>query len=473
MVFSSYSFIFLFFPITVLGYHLLRRTRRIAWVKLWLVAASLVFYGLGQLDFLPWFAATILLNYLIIAGLRRSARPLPRHILLLCAVLWNIGLLFYFKYCNFMLNNINWIFKQDLPLLQVILPIGISFFTFQILAFTVSFYRGECKFPSLLDYSVFVTFFPQLIVGPVVKHEEVMPAIEGDYLLSYDSSWIPKGVMLFSVGCAKKILLADVMIRYASSFYGGNVSDFSSLETWIAVFSYVLAYYFDFSGYIDMARGLGCFFGIELPINFDSPYKAKDFSDFWRRWNITISRFFNETIFSNIFGFGDGVFKLILATLVTFLVSGLWHGAAWHYIFWGLANGILVCISNIRSLYGRKPLPGWLAIFITFMGGVLTRVLFDCTGMTQAVQIYKKMFDFGLLADFQAALGSFLTFVQGHMLLMLVMLISLIICFCLPNSNRIMERKKFSWRDAAVSAALLALSLFNMTQVSTFLYFNF
>ena len=300
-----------------------------------------------------------------------------------------------------------------------------------------------------------------------------MPAIEGDRLLRFDTAWIPKGVMLFSVGCAKKILLADTMIRYASAFYGGNVGEFSFVETWIAVLSYVFAYYFDFSGYIDMARGLGCFFGIELPVNFDSPYKAKDFSDFWRRWNMTISRFFNETIFSNIFGFGDGVWKLILATLATFLVSGLWHGAAWHYIFWGLANGVLVCISNIRSLMDRKPLPGWLAVLITFMGGVLTRVLFDCTGMTQAVQIYATMLDFRNLLHVRTMLNAVLVFVQSNPMLTLVLIVSAVICFCLPNSNRIMERKSFGWREAAASAVLLALSLFNMSQVSTFLYFNF
>lgn len=473
MVFSSYSFIFAFFPAAVLGYHLLRQTRRAAWVKAWLVAASLVFYGIGQLDFLPWFAATLLLNYLMMLGIRRSGRTAVRRLWLLAAVVWNIGLLFYFKYCNFLLQNVNWLFRLDIPMLQVILPIGISFFTFQILAFTVSFYRGECELPGLLDYAVFVTFFPQLIVGPVVRHEEIMPAIEGDRLLRFDPAWIPKGVMLFAIGCAKKILLADAMIRYASAFYGGDVGAFSFVETWMAVLSYVFAYYFDFSGYIDMARGLGCFFGIELPVNFDSPYQARDFSDFWRRWNMTISRFFNETIFSNLFGFGDGVGKLIWATLATFLVSGLWHGAAWHYIFWGLANGVLVCVSNIRTLKDRKPLPGWLAVVLTFLGGVLTRVLFDCTGMTQAVQVYRTMLDVRHLVHVRTLLGEVLAFVQGNPVLTLILLVSAVICFCLPNSNRVMERERFGWREAAVSGVLLALSLFNMSQVSTFLYFNF
>ncbi len=473
MVFSSYSFIFIFFPVTVLGYHLLRLTRRGTWVKAWLVAASLVFYGVGQLDFLPWFIGSIVLNYVLLWAIRRTEKQFWRLVWLLAAVVWNLGLLFYFKYCNFMLQNLNWIFKMDIPLLQVILPLGISFFTFQILAFTVSFYKGECDFPSILDYGVFVTFFPQLIVGPVVRHEEIMPQIAQDRLLTFDKTMIPRGIMLFSIGCAKKILLANIMINYASSFYGGNVQSFSFLETWLAVLSYVFAYYFDFSGYIDMARGLGCFFGIALPINFDSPYKARDFSDFWRRWNITISRFFNETVFSNLFGFGDGIFKLIFATIATFLVSGLWHGAAWHYIIWGLANGILVCVANIRALKGCKPLPARLAVTLTFLTGALTRVLFDCTGMTQAVQIYKKMLNFRSLLHPRALLHEFLAFVQGNPILTLVLLASAVICFCLPNSNGILEQERFTWKDAVRSAVLLGLSLFCMSQVSTFLYFNF
>lgn len=473
MIFSSYSFIFVFFPAAALGFHLLRRTRRAAWVKLWLTAASLVFYGVGQLDFLPWFIATIVLNYLIMRQIGHASRPLSKRFWLLCAALWNLGLLFYFKYCNFMLHNLNWLFRLDIPLLEVILPIGISFFTFQILAFTVSFYRGECELPGFLDYAVFVTFFPQLIVGPVVRHEEMMPSVTGDRLLSFDAGWIPKGVMLFSVGCAKKILLADAMIQYASAFYGGNVGEFSFLETWIAVLSYVFAYYFDFSGYIDMARGLGCFFGIGLPANFDSPYQAKNFSDFWRRWNMTISRFFNETVFNSLFGFGDGLFRLVLATLATFLVSGLWHGAAWHYIFWGLANGALVSVSNIRALLDRKPLPDWLAVPVTFMGGALTRVLFDCVGMSQAVQIYRTMLDFRNLFHVRTMLNEALSFALGRPGLTIILVLSAVICFCLPNSNRIMEMERPGWREAAASAALLALSLFNMTGVSTFLYFNF
>ena len=473
MIFSSYSFIFIFFPVTLLGYHLLRRTGRPALLKCWLTAASLVFYGLGQPDFLPGFALTIVLNYLLLLGLRKTERAGLRRLWLTVAVVWNIGLLVYYKYVNFFLENVNWLFGTDIAPLRVLLPIGISFFTFQILAFTIHCYRGECELPSLLDYAAFVSFFPQLIVGPVVREEELMPQLRGDALLKFDKVWIYRGMILFSIGCAKKILLADPLIDYASAFYAGEPGDFSFVETWVAVFTYVFAYYFDFSGYIDMARGLGCFFGVELPVNFDSPYRARDFGDFWRRWNMTISRFFNDTVFSNLFRFGDGAGKLMLATIATFLVSGLWHGADWHFIAWGFVNGLLVCLANLRALKDRKPLPEWLAVLLTFVVGGLTRVLFDSRGMTQAFAIYRKLFDLRNLLHVRTLLRSCAALLQSQPLLLPLLLISAALCFFAPNANRVTERTDFTGREAVLSGVLLAASLFFMSHVSTFLYFNF
>ena len=473
MIFSSYRFIFLFFPVVFLGFQLLRRTGRPAWVKLWLVAASLVFYGVGQPDFFLVFLASILFNYGVMTAMDKAGRPWLRVLLLVAAIVENVGLLFYFKYTNFFLENINRFLGTEFPMLLVILPIGISFFTFQILAYTVTFFREECDRPSLLDYMVFVTFFPQLIVGPVVKQEELVPQIRARDFMKPDPVNICRGVELFSVGCAKKILLADPMIDFAAAFYGGDPWAASSPEVWVGVFCYVFAYYFDFSGYIDMARGLGHLFGFDLPLNFDSPYKARDFADFWRRWNMTISRFFYETIFANIFRFGDGFFKLILATLATFLVSGLWHGAGWHFIAWGAVNGALVCVANIRMLKERRPLPAWLGIALTFLIGAVIRVLFDSHGMTQALAIYRRMFDPGQFIYLGTTLSAWGTFVGDHGPLCLLLVFSAVLCFAAPNSNRISEKTAFTARDAVFSGGLLALSLFFMTHVSQFLYFNF
>lgn len=469
MIFSSYLFIFAFFPIVFAGFSLLRMLKKRYLTKVWLVAASLIFYGIGQPDFLGVFLASIVVNFLILKVINRLKSRFGRGFFLLLAVVWNIGLLGYFKYTNFFLENINAAFHTAFPMMDILLPIGISFFTFQILAFTISLFRKDCEMPTLLDYMCYVTFFPQLIVGPVVKHEELMPQIEENRFMVLKPENICRGTLLFSVGCAKKILIANPMIDYATAFYGGNVVGASAAETWCGVMCFVFAYYFDFSGYIDMARGLGHLFGIELPVNFDSPYKATDFGDFWRKWNITISRFFYESIFDNIFRFGDGYIKLVFAVMATFLVSGLWHGAGWHFIAWGAVNGVLVCVANIRTIKRRKALPKGLAVFMTFFIGAVIRVLFDCKDLVQALQVYRNMFDVRAFAGWNELAG----FAGDNLSILGLLVLSAVICFALPNSNRISHIRVFKFRHAAAAGALLAVSIMYMTKVSAFLYFNF
>jgi len=458
---------FVFLPIALLGYHLLRKTGSNLWVKLWLTAASLVFYGLGQPNFIFGFLICGLVNFGIARLLGLQKAKLPRTLLLLAAIGWNLGILFYYKYLNFFLEGLNLFAGTDFAMRDIFLPLGISFFTFQMLAYDISVYRQAAPTMGLLDYSVFITFFPQLIVGPVVKQEEMLPQIEDPALLQFDTVNVCRGVMLFSIGCAKKLLLADPMIVFASGFYGGDVTQASTLTAWCGVLAYTFAYYFDFSGYIDMARGIGHLFGITLPINFDSPYKARNFADFWRRWNITISRFFSETVFDSLFHFGDRLIKLIFATLATFLVSGLWHGADWHYLVWGAVNGLLVCAANIMTLY-RKSLPLWLAAPLTFLFSALVRVLFDCSGMTQAIQVYTRLFR--PEPDFLTNLSSF---AAGNWRILILLAVSAVICFCFKNANSISEREKFTAKDALFSAAVLTLAVFRMSEVSGFLYFNF
>ncbi len=467
MIFSSYRFVFVFLPVALLGHHLLRRTGSSFWVKLWLVAISIVFYGLGQPDFILGFLICGTVNFGIARLLGRQKTKLPRMLLLLAAIGWNIGILFYFKYLNFFLEGLNLFTGTRFAMRDIYLPLGISFFTFQMLAYDLSVYRQTAPVMGPLDYGVFITFFPQLIVGPVVKEEEMLPQIEGSRLLCFDTVDVYRGVMLFSIGCAKKILLADPMIVFASGFYNSDVTQASLLTAWCGVLAYTFAYYFDFSGYIDMARGIGHLFGITLPINFDSPYQARDPADFWRRWNMTISRFFSETVFNNLFHFGDRLVKLLFATFATFLVSGLWHGADWHYLVWGAVNGLLVCAANVMTLY-RKSLPGWLAVPLTFFCSVLVRVLFDCNGMTQAVQVYRQMFKLGpgLLADA-------IVFAADNWSILILLAVGAAICFCCKNANSISERETFTAKDALFSAAVLTLSVLRMSEVSGFLYFDF
>lgn len=473
MIFSSYTFIFIFLPIVFTVYFLAQRFAGDKPAKIWLVAASLYFYAHGNILFLPLLAGTLVFNYAVIKLLRKNReKRVVAALLTALAVLENLGLLFYFKYMNFFITNVNYVFGTNYILYNIVLPIGISFYTFQILAHVIDTYRGEGSDSTFLEFSVFVTFFPQLIVGPIVRHDYMMEQIRSEKIRQIDTANIMRGIMYFSVGCAKKILIADPLITHAQTFYNvmGNGNFF---EAWGAVFAYTFAYYFDFSGYIDMALGLGMFFNIRLPENFNSPYKARNFADFWRRWNITVSNFFYDYIFRRIFRFGDGVPKLVLATMITFIVSGLWHGASWHFVFWGVANGMLVSLANIMTLKRRK-LPFPLAWALTFFFVLVTRVLFDANGMTQAFNVYRSMFDIRpALSGFRAFLDSGLMYISQNLYEIFLIIAGACICFFAPNTREMFSEPRPRWYHAVFAGALFTMSLFFMGRVSNFLYFQF
>lgn len=466
MIFSSYEFIFLFFPVVMLGCFLARSIKNAGVMKVWLIAASLYFYGSGNVKFLPVLAATAIFNFAVSRGLTVTEKKPIRISLLALGVLENLGLLFYFKYRNFFFENVNLVFGTDIVMKNIILPLGISFYTFQILSYVFDCYTGDAKKYGFVDYMLFVTFFPQLIVGPVVTHGEIIPQFSEENLLKTDKENILKAVIYFSVGCAKKILLADPLIDFATSFYSGGMQ-MTFVSSWTAVLSYTFAYYFDFSGYIDMALGLGLFFNIKLPENFNSPYKARNFADFWRRWNITVSRFLNDNIFKRIFKFGNGMVKLIFATIVTFIVSGIWHGAGWHYIAWGVANGVFVSIANVMTVK-RKKLPFPIAWSLTFFFSVLVRVLFDANGLTQAAAVYKSMFTFN-----SEMLWGVTAFFAENIKVICIIVISAFICFFCKNVHETLEDFKPKVRYAVFCGAVFALSLFYIGSVSQFLYFQF
>lgn len=468
MIFSSYKFIFLFFPIVFGIYAVLRKFEKPTLMKVWLTASSLFFYGFGDKRFLGILIFTAMFNFVISRMLQlKKTKDKTRKIIMFLAMAENLGLLFYFKYMNFFLENINRFFGADFQMIKVILPLGISFYTFQIISYVVDSYRRETELYSFVDYMVFVTFFPQLIVGPVVTHGDIMPQLDKKNLMRFDSRNIMVGILLFSIGCFKKTVIADPLITHATSYYGGDINGI--IRAWSAVLAYTFAYYFDFSGYVDMALGLGRFFNIELPKNFDSPYKARNFADFWRRWNITVSQFLNDNVFRNIFHFGNGKIKLIMATLITFIVSGLWHGAGWHYVAWGVANGIFVCFANIMTLY-RKKLPFPVAWALTFFFAVLVRVLFDATDTIQAINVYKVMFTPVAMSELAIQWSAY---IKENFGILMMLIFSGVIVFGFKNSGEIAENMKPKARYAVYAALLMAISLFFMGKVSNFLYFQF
>ena len=467
MIFSSYKFIFVFLPLA-LGLHALaRRFFGIQGSKVWLIAASLVFYSQTNRWLFLLLAGTILFNHGCVLLLQRcKERSGGAKLVVAAALIENLGLLFYFKYSNFFLENVNRFAGTDFILKSIILPLGISFFTFQIVSYIVDVYRRDYAPGGLLDFSLYVTFFPQLIVGPIIRYDQMQPQLADESFGKCSREDAIEGIMLFCMGCVKKILLADPLITHAQSFYDSSAGA-DVVTAWAGVLAFTFAYYFDFSGYIDMALGLGRFFHVKLPQNFNSPYKAVDFADFWRRWNISVSLFFNDYIFKGIFKFGDRYVKLFLATMATFLVSGVWHGAGWHFIAWGIFNGVLVYIANVMTIR-RISLPKGLGWAVTFFLCVLARVLFDSASMSQAWQVYGLMFSLD---------GNLLTllfsYVSENLAVTLLMLASAGICFFLPNSNEIVDKLEPKPYHAVLCGAGFAATLFFMGAVSNFLYFQF
>ena len=253
-------------------------------------------------------------------------------------VLCNLGILFYFKYFDFFIENVNAVFGTSFLLKGILLPLGISFFTFQQIGFLVDTYRGEIRECTFLDYALFVSFFPQLIAGPIVNHNEMMPQFDkiGKQKLDWDR--FAGGVFLFTLGMVKKVLVADTFGKAVNWGYA-NVLNLSGVDSVLLILFYVLQLYFDFSGYCNMARGLGWLFGIEIPVNFNSPYKAVSIVDFWKRWHITLSRFFTKNVYIPLGGNRKGRGRMYFNLFLIYLLSGIWHGAGWTFVLWSVTQG--------------------------------------------------------------------------------------------------------------------------------------
>lgn len=475
MIFSTYRFIFLFLPVTFFVYFFLNRFRYYSLSKIWLVLASLYFYGQGSPDFFPFFLGSVVGNYVVGTCLVKmdGEQKLQRKLLMFLGVGANVGLLGYYKYTDFFIENYNLLTGSDYALKHIVLPIGISFFTFQLIAFLVDAYRGETKEYDIINYLLFITFFPQLIVGPIIHHAEVVPQFEDEKNLKLNTGNVAAGLFLFSIGCAKKILLADPLTTDAQAFFGNITDSLPMIQSWFHSIEYTVSYYFDLSGYADMAIGLGMMFNIVIPHNFDSPYKARNFQDYWRRWHMTLSRFLSAYIFRSVYRKGDKWRNYYVATMVTFFVSGFWHGAGWTFVVWGLVNGVFVCIAGWMHRKKLK-LPSPLAYSLTALGVVGVRILFVSSTFTDAWNVYRGMFNFGSLgSSLYEILRQCWGFVKANSTCSILLVIGLFICWCLPNSKEMQEKFKPGWKTAVFAAVLLTVCIMQMNQVVQFLYFQF
>jgi alginate O-acetyltransferase complex protein AlgI len=514
MLFSSYTFLFQFLPATVLAFAAARRHSPRAGILV-LAGASLFFYGAWRPVYVLLLLASVAVNFGL--GLRMED-PLHRRATGTFGVALNLAVLCYFKYTNFILDSLNALTGAPLPFVNIILPLGISFFTFQQIAYLVDVMRGAEVERDIVSYTLFVSFFPHLIAGPLVHHAEMIPQFKRGRT-GRSSVLAARGLAIFAAGLFKKVVIADNLAQFVSPVFahldaGGGVT---TSWAWLATLAYTLQIYFDFSGYSDMAIGLALLFGIRLPVNFRSPYKAASIIDFWRRWHITLSRFLRDYLYIPLGGNRLGEQRRYLNLLVTMLLGGLWHGAGWNFLVWGGLHGLYLCLNHLwqawrggqASAFAKGLLPKEFAArgiaikgiakglswAITFFAVVIAWVFFRARTFAGAWQMLGGLFGFEAGSSAYASPGILrlmdLPLLVGEPLLLLIgggaVALTLAIALGLPNVPQLFGYREYRraperasrlrWRPnaawAVVSALALAISLFGMWQRLEFLYFQF
>ncbi|CAM2959177.1 MBOAT family O-acyltransferase [Helicobacter felis] len=486
MLFNSVEFIFMFLPLSFLGYFVLSRWSALG-AKAFLVGASLFFYAYWNVKYLPLILISIIFNYAIVQAM--WAKPKLAKGFLSLGLVTNLALLGYFKYADFFINNFNTAFSTSFNLLHLALPLAISFFTIQQITFLLDSYakidspniepNPPTNFSNFLDYALFVTFFPKLIAGPIVHHKEMMPQFSQDSNKHISLDNIASGVFIFSIGLFKKVVIADSLAKIATLGFDTSKT-LSALEGWMTSLSYTFQLYFDFSGYTDMAIGVALLFNIRLPQNFNSPYKASSMIEFWQRWHMTLSRFIFDYLYVSIVRiFSQITFhKSMLTIVIAFLIAGLWHGASWLFVFFGLLHGLGVVINHywskkVRKKYKLKPLPTWLGWFITFNYVNITLIFFRAKDFSDVFKVLKAMFLMSgshsvLLVDLDK---------PGKLFIGTAALLAILLTFSAKNSCQALESFKLSlWRLGWICTTILLIGfyVFGYTvHASRFIYFNF
>ena len=492
MLFNSYVFVLAFLPIVIAGYFLLNRFEKYRAAKVFLILASLFFYGYYNWWYLLIIVLSVVLNYtfsrLMLAP--QNAEKGGRKLIFALALAVNIGSLFFFKYFDFFVSNVNAVFGTNWALLHIALPIGISFFTFQQLSYVIDSYRGDENVRSydFFDYAIFVTYFPQLIAGPIVTHDEMVPQFANISKKKLNKDNFAKGLYAFTLGLAKKVLIADNLGKAVDSGFA-DVSSLDAAAALIVMLAYTLQIYFDFSGYCDMATGIGKMMNIDITMNFNSPYKALGIVDFWKRWHITLTRFFTKYIYIPLGGNRKGKARTYLNVMIVFLVSGVWHGANWTFIVWGALHGIASVIDRIIS---RDRSPQKMSVYkkclrwtVTFVFLNLTWVIFRADSPAQAWKFYERLFSFrggevdlSILGDITPSFLKFAVYLvsfpySNYIIPVIFIAFALFASVFMKNTNEKTAAFKGGRLRAAGCALLMAMSVLSFAGVSSFLYWNF
>ena len=477
MVFSSYEFLLVFLPVVVAGYFLMSRLKNSVWQKLFLLGGSLFFYGYFNVRYLLLIMASIGVNYAVATMIQRTPgnkRGLGKG-LLTAGILFNVGLIGYYKYLDFFLETVNAVAGTEFVLRNILLPLGISFFTFQQLSFLISVYKREEKVEDLLNYALFVTFFPQLVAGPIVLYEEMIPQFTDDSKRRFNADNFARGLYFFGVGLLKKAVIADSMAVLVDN--GFNIGNPGMAGAWATALCYTLQIYFDFSGYSDMAIGLGRMFNIELPDNFDRPYLSESITVFWRRWHRTLGRALSYYVYKPLGGNRKGMTRTCINLFLTFFVSGLWHGASWNFLVWGIAQGVIVIMERLCKDLLEK-IPRWIRIACTFLTTNFLWVLFRAESFERATIVYRGMFDFsyqGYESLNQMMMDGTVAFPMpvncAYVFVLLVGLLTLV--FTGREKIRVQKDQLLTRGHAWRAAVCFVLALMCMGRESVFIYYNF
>lgn len=479
MLFNSFEFIFLFLPLVFCIWVFLRKNYLPKLAIFSLLVSSLLFYAYWNPPFVFLLLASITINFFIQRGtftLQKTSCSRTAKTVLFCGITFNILLIGYFKYKNFFLYNMDFIFGRVNTYQSIFLPLGISFFTFQQIACLIDSYKrklGEIKF---CEYALFVSFFPQLIAGPIVKYEELIPQIQKaakDNSINLDT--ICLGLSLFAFGLFKKITIADYFSPISIMLFDSTALP-TFYDTILGTLAYTIQIYFDFSGYSDMALGLGFLFGVALPQNFNSPYQSLSIIDFWRRWHITLSNFLKDYIYIPLGGNRGGHTKKYINLLLTMLIGGLWHGAGWNFIIWGGLHGFYLVVNNLyRSKDRFIKLPNIICWLLTFSAVSFAWIFFRAPSLSKAREIIYALLSYAQI--FSPSLHAINLAHDGLIKFVSSLIASIFISIFMPNAHKTLlhiSSRKYS--VAVISGICFAASLWMITyteKVREFLYFQF
>lgn len=450
---------------------------------MWLVFASLFFYGYWDPVYLLLIGSSIVVNFTLANRIRETQH---KQGYLYTGILFNLGLLGYFKYADFFIDNVNMALASQIPELNIVLPLAISFFTFQQVAYLVDTKNGECEESGFLSYCLFICFFPQLIAGPIVHHKEMMPQFDQTGKSRIQARNVTLGLMIFAIGLFKKVVLADALAQYVDPvFHLSLTQEVSFSAAWLGSLAYTFQLYFDFSGYCDMAIGAALLFNIVLPINFNSPYKAVNIQDFWRRWHMTLSRWFRDYVYVKLGGNRVGKLLTLRNVFLTAFVSGIWHGAGWTFVIWGAMHGLAMVVHRLYSDHLAFALPRWVAWLLTFLFVNFAWVVFRAESLTSALNIYVGMLNFSdviniYFVEFYHSASHLFSAPQGFESVLGVywVLAASAIAFFGVNSLVLSERMVVSqarqWLLGGALSLLLFTTLISLgNKYSAFIYFNF